>query len=537
MRFGKFSLEECEGAYLAHSVMVGEKRLKKGIKLNLPELDQLRAADVTHVTAALLEEGDVHEDAAAERVATKIVGDNVLCEEAFTGRVNLRAQVDGVLDVAVDAINAINSIDEALTVATLNNHAMVQKGQLVATSKTIPFAAPAKAIEVLASMDCDAAINVRPYAGKHWGLLQTELPSVKDSLYCKTKEILGQRMSDFGANLVAESRCGHETDALAGQLLSLDEEAEIVLIMGASAIADRRDVIPAAIEQAGGYIIHFGMPVDPGNLLLLARLGEKWILGLPGCARSPKLNGIDHVLSRLCAGLNVRATDIMGMGVGGLLNEYVGRPQPRAGKTISHTVQPSVATVVLAAGRSSRMGDANKLLLPYIGKTVLDHVLAEVKAADTEDVFVVTGYDHEAVGAIAGRHNVKTVHNDHYVSGMSSSVRKAIETVPSHCEGVLIVLGDMPGITREVIKQVIAAYNPIEGRNLIMPVHNGKWGNPVLWGREFFDSFSKLKGDKGAKVLLREFQQEIIELEVDSDGIFMDVDTAEAYQAFLDAKS
>ncbi|MEX0299558.1 MAG: NTP transferase domain-containing protein [Kordiimonas sp.] len=536
MRFGRFSIDECEGAYLAHSVMVGERRFKKGTQLSSTMLDQLRAAAITHVTAAQLEDGDVHEDEAATVVASKVVGDHTVCEKAFTGRVNLRAEVDGILEISADVIDAVNGIDEALTIATLHNNAMVQKGQLIATSKTIPFAAPAEAMEVLSSLDCSAAINVRPYVGKGCTLIQTQLSSVKDSLYHKTKNTLAQRMSDFGAILIEEKRCDHVIDTLAEQLLLLDEATELVLIMGASAIADRRDVIPAAIEQAGGYTIHFGMPVDPGNLLLVARMGNRWILGLPGCARSPKLNGIDHILSRLCAGMNIRATDIMGMGVGGLLNEYVGRPQPRAGKMIQHTVQPTVAIAVMAAGKSSRMGETNKLLLPYKDKTVLDHVLDQVKTAGHEDVFVVTGHDQAATKTIAGQHGVRVVHNEDYASGMSSSVKKAIEAVPEHCEGVLIVLGDMPGITGEVIEKIIAAYNPIEGRNLIMPVHTGKWGNPVLWGREFFNSFSKLKGDNGAKILLREFQQEIIELEVDSDGIFMDIDTAEAYQAFLEAK-
>lgn len=534
MRFGRFPIADCAGAYLAHSVMAGMQRLKKGMKLTPSELSLLRSAGVSHVTAAILEDGDVHEDAAAKCIAVKIRGTNVSLGKAFTGRVNIIAEADGVLDVDGGGINTLNAIDEALTVATLNNHAMVRKGQIVATAKVIPLAAPAKAMEVFGSAEIGSCVTVKPYTGKECVVVQTELPSVKSRLYDKTSDVLGQRIRDFGAKLSQEVRCTHEVSSLTQSLLSLEGSTELVLIMGASAISDRRDVIPAAILQAGGHIIHFGMPVDPGNLLLVARLGEKWVLGLPGCARSPKLNGIDHVLSRLCAGMNIRAADIMGMGVGGLLSEYVGRPQPRGGKAISHQQEPSIAIAILAAGRSSRMGEENKLLLPYKSRTVLDHVITEANAVGSAEIFLVSGHASNEVESVAERHGVKSYHNADYASGMASSVKAAISHVPDECDGVLIVLGDMPAITSDVMAHVIAAYNPVEGRNLIMPVHNGKWGNPVLWGREYFCSFERLLGDAGAKALLREFQRDIVEVEVHSESIFMDIDTAEAYRAFIE---
>ena len=139
-----------------------------------------------------------------------------------------------------------------------------------------------------------------------------------------------------------------------------------MLVAGASAIVDRRDVIPAAIERRGGTIEHFGMPVDPGNLLLLGRLGEVPVLGLPGCARSPKVNGFDWVLQRLLAGLPVGAEDIMRMGAGGLLAEIprgpyrVPAPAARRKPVAQPPQRPAIAALILAAGQSRRMGDAQQ---------------------------------------------------------------------------------------------------------------------------------------------------------------------------------
>ena len=141
----------------------------------------------------------------------------------------------------------------------------------------------------------------------------------------------------------------------------LSAGADLVLISGASAVTDRQDIAPAAIVAAGGEITHFGMPVDPGNLICFGRIGDRPVIILPGCARSPALNGIDWVLDRIFAGEILDSREIARMGVGGLLKEIEARPAPREAKKApgagaAPRTLPRIAALVLAAGRSTRMG-------------------------------------------------------------------------------------------------------------------------------------------------------------------------------------
>src|SRR6185312_1680468 len=146
---------------------------------------------------------------------------------------------------------------------------------------------------------------------------------------------------------IAERRVPHDEAVLSKAIAEmLDLGAELVIVFGASAIADRRDVIPAALTGAGGVVQHFGMPVDPGNLLLIGKARGVPVLGAPGCARSPVENGFDWVLMRLLAGLRVARSDLAGMGVGGLLMEIVTRPQPRLSPSTDSN--NNIAAVILA---------------------------------------------------------------------------------------------------------------------------------------------------------------------------------------------
>ncbi|MGH6947042.1 MAG: molybdopterin-binding protein, partial [Kiloniellales bacterium] len=333
MHFGPVKIDEAEGAILAHSLKAGKATFRKGRRLSPADLAALAEAGVTEVIAAVLEAGDVHEDEAAAKLAQAICGSGLLTTPAFTGRSNLKASAPGLLVPDGARLDALNEIDESITVATVPALAPLEAGQMVATVKIIPFAAPQVALDkALAVASGEAALlRLAPFRARRTGLVQTRLPGMKESLLEKTSSALDARLARLGSPPAEERRVAHRAEAVSGALKELAAEGcDLLLVSGASAVVDRRDVVPAGIVAAGGAIDHFGMPVDPGNLLLLGHIGTTPAIGLPGCARSPNENGFDWVLARLLADLPVTRREVMRMGGGGLLTEIGSRPLPRA---------------------------------------------------------------------------------------------------------------------------------------------------------------------------------------------------------------
>ncbi len=416
----------------------------------------MKPAGIAEIVVARLEPGDVSEDEAAAEIAAAVAGEGVRVDRAFTGRANLFAEAAGVLVVDKDAIDRLNLVDESITFATLPAYKPVVAGEMIATVKIIPFAVAKPARDAALEIVRSAAplVRVAPYRIRKVGVISTLLPGLAPKVIEKTLRVTEERLAPAGATIVAERRVPHEQGALAKAIDEvLREGAELVIVFGASAIADRRDVIPAAVEAIGGRIEHFGMPVDPGNLLLIADARGRPVLGAPGCARSPKENGFDWVLMRLLAGLEVSREAITGLGVGGLLMEIVTRPQPRAEPDLPGR---RIAAVVLAAGRSTRMGGPNKLLAEIARRPLVRIAVEEALASRARPVIVVTGHQRErGRGGARGAAGPARAQSG-FCPGLGTSLRAGIAAVPADADGAIVVLGDMPQVDAALIDRLIA---------------------------------------------------------------------------------
>lgn len=331
MKFGPVPLEAALGAILAHSVPLPGSRMRKGAVLDAADIAMLHAAGLTEVTVAALDVDDVAEDTAATRLAQALVpGEQGLnLTEAANGRVNLKAGWPGIVALDAEAIHALNRSHPSITLATLPPFTRVGVGALVGTVKIIAYAVPDDALRAAEHL-AKAAIRVLPVVQRSAGLLLTEVPGQDGKLATKGRRAVEARLRALGIALADVRVVPHDETAIAEALTGM--AGDMLLMLTGSATSDLFDTGPEALRRAGGQVARFGMPVDPGNLLFHGTLRGRPVIGLPGCARSPALNGADWVLERCACGLAVTDDDIAAMGVGGLLKEIAVRGHPRETK-------------------------------------------------------------------------------------------------------------------------------------------------------------------------------------------------------------
>ncbi len=323
-------LERAEGAVLAHSLDLPSGRLRKGQVLGPEEVAKIAGSGRAEVMAAVLEEGDLGEDAAAARLAAALVPDPVAAGlrigRATTGRVNIHAEGAGVAEVDATRVRALNAVDPMITLATVPEWQRMEAGGMVATVKIISYAVPGAALEAACAAGA-GALRMRGAQYRAAQLIQTRVREGETGE--KGQRAMKARLDRLGVALGPRQVIAHARAALAEAIAAC--EAEVVLILTGSATSDPEDVAPGALRDAGGTVTRFGMPVDPGNLLFFGQHRGRPVIGLPGCARSPALNGADWVLERLLCGVEVTPEDIAAMGLGGLLKEVSARGRPREG--------------------------------------------------------------------------------------------------------------------------------------------------------------------------------------------------------------
>lgn len=535
MIFGELPVRQASGAILAHSVKIAGGIFKKGRVLTADDIRLLEGSGVATVFAARLEHGDVPEDEAAAAVAGRVGASGTRAQAPFTGRANLHAACHGVAIVDAGRVSALNRLHESLTLATVAPFAVVEEREMVATVKVIPFAVPKSVLEQALSIIGERPlIHVEPFRPKRAGLVITTLPQTKPSIIAKSEEAMRERLGALGGDLAEVRVVPHVISGVAAAIAEMSRlGCDPILVFGASAIVDRGDVIPRALVLSGGEVEHLGMPVDPGNLMMFGRLNQVPVIGVPSCARSPKLNGFDWVLARVMADVAVGSQDIMDMGAGGLLAEIPTRPAPREGKPRPQRA-PLVAGLVLAAGQSKRMG-TNKLLSDVGGQPMIRRTAAAIRQA-TDRTIVVTGRDaadiHLAIEGIP----VTFVHNPAFAEGLSSSLRAGLSALPPDTDAVVVALGDMPLVTPGTVRKLIAAFNPAEHRSVCVPVFARQRGNPVLWGRQHFGALMSLTGDRGARALLDQLGDELVEVASGDESVLLDADTPEALETLRSAR-
>ncbi|MFN4206112.1 MAG: NTP transferase domain-containing protein [Agrobacterium albertimagni] len=539
MKFGPIPTSEARDAILAHSQPLASGKLPKGHRLQADDLARLQAEGVNTVIVCRLEPGDLMEDEAADRLSAAIDRRGLTRSPASTGRVNFYASANGLFRASKTLVDRFNAVDPATTLACLADRRDVRAGDLVATVKIIPLAVAGACVsEALAILQEGIAFEVAPYRPHRVHLVATELPSLKPSVLDKTARVLEARLLPSGSRLASEQRVPHRADAVADAISASlkDRAAEdgppLIIVFGASAAADADDVIPSAIRLAGGVVDQVGLPVDPGNLLVLGHVGGTPVIGAPGCARSPKENGFDWVLNGILAGHPPNRVEMTGWGVGGLLMEIPSRPLPRQSAT--KDVDPAaLGLVVLAAGRASRMGEGgrHKLLAEFEGEPLVRRSVRQAIEAGVGPVTVITGHRSDEVTAALSGLAAEVTENTEFASGMATSLKAGLAAVEAKgLPGMMVLLADMPNVSSADIAALTRAYVRSGGKAIVRAVSDGQRGNPVILPAATFEALKALEGDIGARPVIESAGLAVIDVEI-GPAARIDVDTPEAILA------
>ena len=479
----------------------------------------------------------MHEDTAAEAISKAIDRNQLYSEEAVTGRANFRAPTLSLVRYDRELIKKINLVDESIAFSIVEHNQLLAKNDLIATLKIIPFFVPKKFVErVISLLSKNELFKVHSLKEKNVELIQTFYNWQKKSIFKATSNVTRNRLEALGCKLGNEKLIPHDHKSLCSEIKSsIDSGAQVLLISGASAITDRSDYIPKAILSVGGKIIQYGLAVDPGNLLLIGQIGSATVIGMPGCARSPKLNGFDWVLQLLMADIPINKNELADMAAGGLLMEIASRPLPRALAKSVNKREKKIMGVILAAGNSTRMGKDNKLLKNIDGIPLIRNIALEITKSDLDSCSIVLGYQSDKVAEAIKDLNVNMILNPLWKEGQASSLKAALNTIDATYSDLLIMLGDLPGVKSKHINKIIEEHLLANNRKskITIPSFNGKNGNPVIWGRSFFPDLSNLKGDVGGRVLFSQHPAAINLLDMDDEAVIIDTDTPEDFENFL----
>jgi len=330
MFFGKVKTELSLGGILSSSIEIYKNKNKikisKGTVINKNLLDLLLLNKVEHIKCAKLDDDEIDENLSVHEISKKIIASkksNIIIQDPKNGRCNLVSSVDGILTFQPNQLFSINSVTNDIGIASLKAFSKVKKNQIVASIKAIPFGIKKNNLQNIINV-CQECFKILPFQKKNIHLIQTTNQNTRAKILEKTLEVTKNRLSSCGNNKIVEKKCSHEIKSICEQLKkSVNEDADIILIFGTSAISDINDIIPQSILEINGTILRLGMPVEPGNLILLAeiKISKKHIsiIGMPGCARSKKENGVDWILWRKLCDLKISSDDINHMGNGGLL--------------------------------------------------------------------------------------------------------------------------------------------------------------------------------------------------------------------------
>ena len=291
---------------------------KKGHVIKKEDIDKLLDVGKEHIYVWETNPDDIHENEAAIRLAEAVGGENIAYDkEIKEGKCGLTASVRGVFTLDSDKLLQSNSV-EFVTIATLPNNYHVEIDAKVAGVRVVPLVVPAATIEEVERICKDGPIlHVSPYKPLKCGIVTTGSEIYKGRIEDKFGPVMRDKIAFYGGECLGQTICPDDLTKITEAILDFKKQGAGLIILTGGMSVDPDDLTPSAIRSTGAEVISYGAPVQPGNMLMLAYLGDTALIGVPGCAMFFRTTAVDAMLPRVFAGIEITKKDFARMGEGG----------------------------------------------------------------------------------------------------------------------------------------------------------------------------------------------------------------------------
>lgn len=325
MTIRQVRVEDAVGMVLGHDmtkIVPGEYKgpaFKKGHLIRPEDIPYLKDIGKEHIYLIDLQPGQVHENDAIRRMAEAVAGDNVTLSEPSEGRINIRAEMDGLLKVNEAAVQAVNLVEHAV-LSTRHSNTLVKAGEILAGVKVVPLVVEATTVQNVEQIgrNCPGMISVQPLRNLRVGVVITGNEVFYGRIQDRYAPVFAEKVRKYGATLVGTVFCPDDTGKIRQAILDYAAQKADVIIAAGGMSVDPDDVTPDAILASGASLVSYGTPVLPGAMFMLAYLGDIAVMGMPACGMYDKITVFDLIFPRILAGEKVTKQDIAAMGYGGL---------------------------------------------------------------------------------------------------------------------------------------------------------------------------------------------------------------------------
>jgi molybdenum cofactor synthesis domain-containing protein len=319
----KVKVEDAVGLTLCHDITAMRDGFKgaefqRGHVVQAEDIPRLLDIGKKHLFIWEENAGEIHEDDAARRLAAATAPEGVRQSGPSEGKILFFAQRDGLFRVDTALQREINSIGD-ITISSLPDHYPVKEGARVASMRIVPLVTQEEQIRRAEALCAQRALfALRPYQEKKVGVVITGSEVYSGRIQDKFEPVIRAKLKQYPAEIVGVTLCDDDLDMIAAAAQGhLDKGADVLLFTGGMSV-DPDDLTPTAIRALGAEIVTHGVPAQPGNMTLVAYLGETAILGVPGAAISQPTTILDVLLPQVFTGDALTREDLVGLGDGGL---------------------------------------------------------------------------------------------------------------------------------------------------------------------------------------------------------------------------